>query len=157
MKAVLEYERTEGRSAKRMGQTHPGFDILSSNAAGEPERYIEVKSISADWSEGGVTLSQPQFTAAQTLKDKFWLYVVERANSGTTVDSYPKSCTTRALVYFRQRLGISRRQFRSEQFRTVTVVISSRALLTPLRWHQPRHCWLEDSPLGHRIARRCCR
>jgi hypothetical protein len=81
IRIVLDYERAEGRVPKQMAQTHPGFDILSSTAAGEIARYIEVKSISAEWSDLGVTLSQPQFTAAQTLKDKFWLYVVARANS----------------------------------------------------------------------------
>jgi Protein NO VEIN, C-terminal len=81
IRVVLDYERAEGRVPKQMAQTHPGFDILSSTAAGEVARYIEVKSISAEWSELGVTLSQPQFIAAQTLRDKFWLYVVARANS----------------------------------------------------------------------------
>jgi hypothetical protein len=81
IKVVLDYERAEGRVPKQMGQTHPGFDIISSSTAGEVARYIEVKSISAEWSERGVTLSQPQFTAAQTLKDRYWLYVVARANS----------------------------------------------------------------------------
>lgn len=78
---VLDHERSEGRMPKRMAHTHPGFDVLSSTAAGTPERYIEVKSASAVWSERGVTLSQRQFLSAQALKEKFWLYIVERANS----------------------------------------------------------------------------
>ena len=42
---------------------------------------MELRSVSAAWGERGVTLSQPQFKAAQDLKERYWLYVVE--NPGT--------------------------------------------------------------------------
>jgi hypothetical protein len=64
-----------------MDHFHEGYDIESRNSAGEIERHIEVKAISAAWGDRGVTLSQPQFTTAQQLKDRYWLYVVE--NPGT--------------------------------------------------------------------------
>jgi hypothetical protein len=64
-----------------MPQTHEGYDIESRNPAGEIERYIEVKAVSSAWGERGVTLSHAQFDAAQRLEDKYWLYVVENADS----------------------------------------------------------------------------
>jgi hypothetical protein len=79
--AVLEFEKQAGRNPTEMDHFHEGYDIESRNAAGVIERFIEVKSISGAWGQGGVTLSQPQFKAAQELKDRFWLYVV--ANAGT--------------------------------------------------------------------------
>jgi len=71
--AVLELEKQAGRHPTEMDHFHEGYDIESQNAAGEIERYIEVKSISATWGQSGVTLSQPQFKAAQDLKDRYWL------------------------------------------------------------------------------------
>jgi hypothetical protein len=79
--AVLAFEKQAGRSPIEMDHFHEGYDIESRNTAGEIERHIEVKAISAAWGERGVTLSQPQFTSAQQLKDRYWLYVVE--NPGT--------------------------------------------------------------------------
>lgn len=79
--AALEFEKQAGRSPTEMDHLHEGYDIESRNPAGEIERYIEVKAISTAWGDRGVTLSQPQFTAAQNLKDRYWLYVV--ANPGT--------------------------------------------------------------------------
>jgi hypothetical protein len=75
------FEKQAGRSPTEMDHFHEGYDVESRNPAGEIERYIEVKAISAAWGERGVTLSQPQFTHAQQLKDRYWLYVVE--NPGT--------------------------------------------------------------------------
>jgi hypothetical protein len=79
--AVLEFEKQAGRSPTEMDHFHEGYDVESRNPAGEIERFIEVKAISAAWGERGVTLSQPQFTSAQQSKDRYWLYVVE--NPGT--------------------------------------------------------------------------
>jgi hypothetical protein len=78
---VLKWEIQVGRRPTEMPQTHEGYDVESRNAAGEIERYIEVKAVSSAWSERGVTLSQPQFSAAQRLQEKYWLYVVESADS----------------------------------------------------------------------------
>jgi hypothetical protein len=78
---VLKWETNAGRFPTEMPQTHEGYDVESRNAVDEVECFIEVKAISAAWGERGVTLSQAQFAAAQRLKDKYWLYVVEDANS----------------------------------------------------------------------------
>jgi len=75
---VLQYERDNGREPKYKGQTHPGYDIESTNPSGD-KRFIEVKSLPGDWGERGVALTATQFTKAQELGEQFWLYVVERA------------------------------------------------------------------------------
>lgn len=59
---------------------HKGYDIESRDAASEIARYIEVKSISGRWDTRGVGVTCPEFEKAQQLGDKFWLYVVERAD-----------------------------------------------------------------------------
>jgi hypothetical protein len=75
---VLTAEKAEGRIARSMSHTHPGYDIESANMHGGIERYIEVKSLSGYWGETGVSLSNTQFQCAQKYGDKYWLYVVER-------------------------------------------------------------------------------
>jgi hypothetical protein len=81
MKRVLAYERELGRIPKDMGPTHEGYDIESRDGNGEIERYIEVKSLSGDWDPMGVRLTKPQFEKAVDLGEKYWLYVVERAEA----------------------------------------------------------------------------
>ena len=76
---VLNFEKQAGRYPEEMPHNHPGYDIESSNDAGIIERYIEVKSTNGDWGTLGVGLTYTQFKAAQELKDRYWLYVVERA------------------------------------------------------------------------------
>ncbi len=66
-----------------MPQTNEGYDVVSRNAADEIIRYIEVKTPGEPWGQRGVTLSQPQFEAAQTFGDSFWLYVVEDVGKPT--------------------------------------------------------------------------
>jgi hypothetical protein len=83
--AALEFEKQAGRNPTEMDHFHEGYDIESRNLAGEIERYIEVKAIGASWGQLGVTLSQPQFTTAQQLKDRYWLYVVENAGTPSQV------------------------------------------------------------------------
>lgn len=76
---VIEYETQAGRYPEEMPHNFPGYDIESSNEAGMIERYIEVKSTNGDWGTLGVGLTRTQFEAAQESKDKYWLYIVERA------------------------------------------------------------------------------
>jgi hypothetical protein len=78
---VLEYERSAGRNPTEMSHTHPGYDVESGNPSGEIERFIEVKSCPGDWDRRGVALTKTQFEKAIELGDKFWLYVVERAEA----------------------------------------------------------------------------
>ena len=76
-KAVCDHERKQGRIAEQMPQTHPGYDIFSRNPLTGEERYIEVKGISGEWNKTGVGLSKLQFSNAQDLGEKYWLYAVE--------------------------------------------------------------------------------
>lgn len=75
--AVCAYEKARGRVAEQMPQTHPGYDIISRNAATGEERYIEVKGVNGEWNQTGVGLSRLQFSNAQDYGDPYWLYVVE--------------------------------------------------------------------------------
>ena len=74
---VMQYEGEQGRQPREMPPQHPGYDIESHDLTGQIERYIEVKSLSGDWS--GAALSDTQFDKAEELGERYWLYVVERA------------------------------------------------------------------------------
>lgn len=77
--AVCAYEKARGRIPVQMQQTHPGYDIVSQNPLTGEERIIEVKGVNGEWNKTGVGLSRLQFSNAQDLGDKYWLYVVEFA------------------------------------------------------------------------------
>jgi hypothetical protein len=62
----------------------PGYDIESKDEAGNILRYIEVKSVSGDWGSDGVGLTRTQFEKAREIGDRYWLYVVERADKPNT-------------------------------------------------------------------------
>lgn len=77
---VMQHELREGRVPKEMPPRHKGYDIESREKGGdEVVRYIEVKSISGDWGPFSAGLTRPQFDKGQSLGDRYWLYVVERA------------------------------------------------------------------------------
>lgn len=80
---VMKYEKGQGRHPKEMPPKHPGYDIESANDAGKVERYIEVKSLSGDWEYSNAGMSDTQFKKATELSDRYWLYVVERAEQPT--------------------------------------------------------------------------
>lgn len=76
---VLKYEELCGRDPMEMRANNPGYDIKSFNQSGQLERLIEVKSISGEWGESGVKLTDTQYQKNLAEGDRFWLYVVERA------------------------------------------------------------------------------
>lgn len=78
-RAVCAYEKKRGRQPNEMPQTHPGYDIISSDPSTGEARYIEVKGIDGEWGQLGVGLSRLQFSNAQDFGDQYWLYVVEFA------------------------------------------------------------------------------
>lgn len=78
MARVMQYEREQGRNPEAMLPNHPGYDIESKEGSGKI-RYVEVKSIRGDWGSRGVKLTRTQFETAQNFQEKYWLYVVERA------------------------------------------------------------------------------
>lgn len=57
-----------------------GFDLVESDANGEPERWVEVKAMKATLEDRPVGLSSAQFEFARQHGEQFWLYVVERAD-----------------------------------------------------------------------------
>ena len=79
IKYVVVKERDEGRVPIVMDHSNPGFDIDSKDTNGNTVRYIEVKGLSGEWGERGVTMSNVQFDHARSQKDRAWLYVVEFA------------------------------------------------------------------------------
>lgn len=80
---VMQQERDNGREPTEMPPMNEGYDIESKDPSGRVERYIEVKSTEGDWGSLGVALTKAEFRKASELKDKFWLYIVERANDET--------------------------------------------------------------------------
>lgn len=79
VKAVLAYEKREGRQPEQMSQTHPGYDIVSVDPVSGARRLIEVKGTEHEWAGLGVKLTKTQFANAQQYGDGYWLYVVEHA------------------------------------------------------------------------------
>ncbi|MBE0669056.1 MAG: DUF3883 domain-containing protein [Anaerolineales bacterium] len=81
IRKVLEHETICGRIPKEMPHNYPGYDIESRDNSGKVVRYIEVKSMSGQWTDGYAVLSRRQFKKAYTDDVSFWLYVVDRAES----------------------------------------------------------------------------
>ena len=79
MNRVLEYERNAGRNPIEMPHTHRA--TMSNQTTTEIERFIEVKSCPGDSIRKGVALTKTQFEKAVETGDRFWLYVVERAEA----------------------------------------------------------------------------
>ena len=88
-KAVCDYEKSRGRVAEQMPQTHPGYDIISRNPLTGEERYVEVKGINGEWNQTGVGLSKLQFSNAQDHGNDYWLYVVELISDPKHMRVYP--------------------------------------------------------------------
>jgi len=61
-----------------------GFDIYEKDASGQIIRYIEVKTLTGQWGQGGVGVTKDQLEFAQKQKDKWWLLIVENINTDNT-------------------------------------------------------------------------
>ena len=83
IRRVIEYELGSERIPKEMPHKNPeSYAALESrDSSGKVVRFIEVKSFSGDWDSTYAVLSRRQFDKANELRDVFWLYVVERAES----------------------------------------------------------------------------
>ena len=96
---VTMYEREFKREPEVMSHHNEGFDLKSYNEDGKLVRYIEVKSLSGDWDVDNVKMTHSQFEHAVEIGERYWLYVVERANS----DNYtlhPIKNPARQVMYF---------------------------------------------------------
>jgi hypothetical protein len=76
---VVEAEQRAGWVPEVMPPGNPGFDIRSLSPIGDV-RLIEVKATAVEWGEQGVAVSHRQFLTSLDEEDRFWLYVVERAD-----------------------------------------------------------------------------
>jgi hypothetical protein len=56
-----------------------GFDLIETDAVGDPERWIEIKAMKGSLRDRPVGLSQVQFEFARQHGEQYWLYVVEHA------------------------------------------------------------------------------
>lgn len=79
MDKVLAYEVSRQRHPREMPPLHPGYDVESDNDQGHVERYVEVKSLSGDWEGPHAGMTDTQFEKNQEIGNRYWLYVVERA------------------------------------------------------------------------------
>ena len=75
IKAVMNYEKNNGRRPVEMPHSNKGYDIESESSTDEI-RYIEVKGTSGLWSCVQVSFSQFEFSQNHR---NTWLYVVENA------------------------------------------------------------------------------
>ncbi|RUW61852.1 DUF3883 domain-containing protein [Mesorhizobium sp. M7A.F.Ca.US.008.03.1.1] len=64
---------------QRTPQGNKGFDLVENDAAGEPERWVEIKAMKGTLADRPVGLSPAQFEFARRAQDQYWLYVVEEA------------------------------------------------------------------------------
>lgn len=61
-----------------------GYDISEKDNNGQIIRYIEVKTLTGQWGQGGVGITEHQLEFAQKEKEKWWLFVVENINTDNT-------------------------------------------------------------------------
>lgn len=76
----LQTQASRWTSVTEMPHNNPGFDVLAINAAGE-EEFIEVKGQSEAWTQEGVALTPTELLKAQQAGERYWLCVVEFAQS----------------------------------------------------------------------------
>lgn len=85
-KTICKYEKKSGRNPVEENEFNSLYNIKSSNVeTGEIERYIQVKTIIGEWNTGSNVplMSAEHMNLSQDIKNKYWLYVVEFAESST--------------------------------------------------------------------------
>ena len=80
---VRDYLLTKDNTFEKAPVNNEGFDIVEKNDENKVIRYIEVKTLTGRWGEGGVGLTPPQLRFAQSHKN-WWLFVVENMNTNNT-------------------------------------------------------------------------
>jgi len=66
---------------KRAPTHNPGFDLFEEDLNGQAIRWCEVKAMSGTLDTRPVTLTRTEFELAQKHGDKYWLYIVEQADT----------------------------------------------------------------------------
>ncbi len=54
---------------------------MKKHKSGQIIRYIEVKTLTGKWGEGGVAITKNQIEFALEKNDKWWLFIVEGINT----------------------------------------------------------------------------
>ena len=81
MACVQVHETEAGRVVRIMPVNHPGYDLEAGDSNGIVFRDIEVKSLAGAWGSDGIGLTSTEFSKAQELGERYWLYVVEFADT----------------------------------------------------------------------------
>ena len=85
---VMEHENkfllSEANHLEKATTNNKGFDIWEKDSNENIVRYIEVKTLTGNWGDGGVGITGRQLEFAQREKEKWWLFVVENINTGNT-------------------------------------------------------------------------
>ncbi len=87
-KYVLDHSKeylfsTSNRFVKAATDNNKGYDITEVDSNGEIVRYIEVKTLTGKWGEGGVGITESQLEFAQVYEN-WWLFIVENINTVNT-------------------------------------------------------------------------
>lgn len=80
LKHSSDYIIANSHRFEKASVNNKGYDILELNSEGEVVRYIEVKTLTGVWGEGGVAVTKSQLEFAQ-VNDNWWLFVVENINT----------------------------------------------------------------------------
>lgn len=79
---ILESEGYDVRNMNEVHPNHPGYDLKAIDKNTGEAFFIEVKGTSL-WGEAGVGLSDFQFKEAMEVGANYWLFVVERVETGS--------------------------------------------------------------------------
>jgi len=79
IKHSSDYILSKSNRLEKAPVNNKGFDIRELNSDGTVVRYIEVKTLTGVWAEGGVAVTESQLEFAQ-VNDEWWLFVVENIN-----------------------------------------------------------------------------
>lgn len=78
-----KYLLSKSNKFEKAPTNNEGYDIQEIDSSGDIVRYIEVKTLTGRWGEGGVGVTAPQLKFAQ-VHDNWWLFVVENINTQNT-------------------------------------------------------------------------
>ncbi len=79
-KKAIELIRSREPLLEKTPAGNAGFDLVENDLNGEPERWVEVKAMTASLENRPVGLSSVQFNFARLHGEQYWLSVVEHAN-----------------------------------------------------------------------------
>ncbi|MDA3970511.1 MAG: DUF3883 domain-containing protein [Desulfobulbaceae bacterium] len=83
LESSTNYLLYKSNKFKKAPTNNKGYDILEIDSNGDIVRYIEVKTLTGGWGEGGVAVTESQLEFAQGY-DNWWLFVVENINTQNT-------------------------------------------------------------------------